>query len=80
MKLDDICFPAMTLRDLLRLVFKDDWNSRRTCLENSPGIMFNANLYISQNNVPMALAREVLKELMAEEALTARAALGDKNG
>jgi hypothetical protein len=68
-KLDDICFQALTLRELLRKSFRDDWNSRRAVFESSPGMIYSVHLTLSQEGIPMELARQVLEEVMAEEAL-----------
>ena len=68
MKLDITCFPAISLRELLRKSFQSDWNSRRAVFESSPGMTYTVHLTLSQEGIPMELAQQVLKELMAEEA------------
>ena len=70
MKLDDIAVPAMTLRDLIAKAFKDDWNLRRKLLqEGLHGCSFTLGLTLNQVTVDPELARQVLKEVMNEEAL-----------
>jgi hypothetical protein len=68
MRLDDICFPGMTVREMLHRAFKDDWNSRRTLLQLGKGGVFNTSLYLSLNDIPPELALEALSEVLAEEA------------
>jgi hypothetical protein len=62
MNLDDICFPAMTVRELLKRSFNDDWNNRRIVLNMDKEATFSANLYLSLKDIPHNLCLEALKE------------------
>lgn len=67
MNLDDVAMKEMTVRDVLRQVFKDDWNARRNTLELVPGMTFHVTLHLRIGEIPPDLARSVLQEVMEEE-------------
>ena len=66
MKLEDKFSDAMTVRDAIELTFNDDWNSQKLVAQSRDGDVFHAHIYLHAD-VPIALAREVLKDFHAKK-------------
>jgi hypothetical protein len=63
----DIIFPAMTLGDVARTVFEQDWNTRRDVLAASSDDTVTLMLTL-RYTVPAVVAQEVLADLNKKAA------------
>lgn len=63
---DEFLKKSMTVREALRMAFRQDWNLRRQVINLVPKQAFRVDLHIS-GEIPPELAKQILNELTEEE-------------